>query len=541
MDIRTLAVILGIIQVAELVVFAMLASVNRAYRGIGWWLRGSALAAVGMLFMILRAFPALRLVGVLAQDTLILLAVIFFYVGIMRFLGRREPWRALTVVFTAFLATHVYFIVGRDDIHVRTIALCLALVVVSLLTAVGLWQHKMRSIRATANFLAVAFAFNGAYFAFRGVSILLGASLNDMFNPSLFNASVLLNGITVSILWTGGLILMVDQRANADMAEARQHFESIFSTSPGAAVITSLDEGTILDINHGFTEMTGLSRAELIGRSSLEVHIWKDARDRSEIVRRLREAGSVENFEAEFLARDGRCISGLMSAKIIQLHGRPHILSVTSDISERKRSEERIKTLLHEKEIILREVHHRIKNNMNSMMALLTIQAEAMKSPEPAAALLEARSRLQAMGVLYDKLYRSENVQAISVKDYIPSLVDEIVRIFPSPVPVKVETKITPFMLGVEVLSPLGIIINELVSNALKYAFKGKARGTILVTAERTPANARVTVEDDGCGIGAQAGDGFGLQLVEMLARQINGTLNREKGVGTKFVLKFDA
>jgi PAS domain-containing protein len=280
MDIRTLAVILGIIQLAELVVFSLLASVNRSYRGIGWWLLGSALAASGIVFMILRAFPALRLVSVLAQDTLIMMAMISFYVGIMRFLDRREPRGMLIVVFAVFFVAHVYFTVGRDDINARTLALCAGVIVISLLTTVGLWRHKFPSIRATANFLAVAFAFNGAYFVFRGAGILFGTSISDMFNPSLFNASVLLNGITVSILWTGGLILMVDQRANADMAEARQHFESIFSTSPGAAVITSLEEGAILDVNRGFTEMTGLSRAELLGRSSLDVHVWRDARAR---------------------------------------------------------------------------------------------------------------------------------------------------------------------------------------------------------------------------------------------------------------------
>jgi PAS domain S-box-containing protein len=535
-------VILGIIQVAELIVFSLLASVNRAYRGIGWWLLGSALAASGIIFMILRAFPALRLASVLAQDTLILLAMICFYVGIMRFLDKREPRGVLAVIFAAFFVTHACFTIVRDDINARTVALCVAIVVISLLSAFGLWQQKTRSVRAAANFLAVAFALNGAYFAFRGVSILLGTSLSDMFDPSLFNASALLTGITVSILWTGGLIIMVDQRANADTAEARQHFESIFSTSPGAAIITSVGEGIILDINHGFSEMTGLGRAEVIGRSSLDIHIWKNPDDRSAVVRQLGEKGVVDGYEAEFQGKDGKSIFGLMSARIIQLHGQPHILSVTSDISERKRSEERIKNLLREKELILREVHHRIKNNMNSMMALLTVQAEAMKSPEPAAALLEARSRLQAMGVLYDKLYRSANVQAISVQDYIPPLVDEIVRIFPTPVPVKVETRVTPFTLGVEVLSPLGIIVNELVSNALKHAFKGRPRGTITVTVEQAAQKAKVMVEDDGCGISVQAGDGFGLQLVEMLARQINGTLSRDQrdaGSGTKFILEF--
>jgi hypothetical protein len=142
MDIRTLAVILGIIQVAELIVFALLASVNRSYRGIGWWLLGSALAASGIVFMILRAFPALRLVSVLAQDTLILLAMISFYVGIMRFLDRREPRGMLIVVFAVFFVAHVYFTVGRDDINARTLALCAGVIVISLLTTVGLWRYK---------------------------------------------------------------------------------------------------------------------------------------------------------------------------------------------------------------------------------------------------------------------------------------------------------------------------------------------------------------------------------------------------------------
>lgn len=544
MDIRTLAVILGIIQVVELVVFALLASVNRAYRGIGWWLLGSALAASGIIFMILRAFPDLRLVSVLAQDTLILLAMMAFYVGIMRFLERRESRALLAGVFAVFFVLHAYFTVMDDDIHARTLALCVAVIIISLLTAAGLWRHKTPSIRTTANFLAIAFAFNGAYFTFRGMSILFGASISDMFNPSLFNASVLLNGITVSILWTGGLIIMVDQRAGSDMAEARQHFESIFSTSPGAAIITSVEEGNILDINEGFSEMTGLSRADVIGRSSLEVHIWKNPDDRVAVVRQLREKGTVDNYEAEFQGRDGRSIFGLLSARIIQLHGQPHILSVTSDISGRKRSEERIKALLQEKELLLREVHHRIKNNMSAVSGLLTLQTAAAKNTEAMTALQDANSRLQAMGMLYERLYRSENLEVIPVQDYLPPLVEEIVRIFPCSAQVRVAANVTPFLLGAEVLSPLGIIVNELVSNALKHAFLGRQQGTITIAAEREGRRARMTIEDDGCGISAPVRAGFGLQLVEMLARQINGSLKRDSrgaGAGTRFVLEFDA
>jgi PAS domain S-box-containing protein len=545
MDIRTLTSILGIIQLAEVLLFSLLASVNRSYRGIGYWLAGSAVAAVGFVFLLLRVVPGMRLAGTLAQDPLIVLALYCFYLGILRFFERPVPRSFLAAFFAAFLAVHVWFTLGADDIVARTIALCVAVAVVSLLAAAALWRRPPPAVRATAGFLAAAFLLNGAYFVYRGTALLLGASLDDMFNPTLFNASALLNGITMSILWTGGLIIMVGQRANAEIVEAKEHFESIFATSPDAALITTVDDGIIVDVNHGFGEMTGFRREDVVGRSILAVDIWRRTGDREALVRRLREAGTASNFEAEFRRRDGSFLYGQVAAKIIQLRGRPHILSVTRDITLRKRDEERIRALLQEKEVLLREVHHRVKNNMNAAMGLLTLQAQTAAGAEAGAALHEARGRLQAMAVLYDKLYRSENLRAVGVGEYLPPLVDEVVRVFPAPARIAAETRVEPFTLGVEVLSPLGIIVNELLTNALKHAFSGRDSGRILVSAARTGGSAVITVEDDGVGMpAAPSADGFGTQLTEMLAKQIGGSLRREAGAGgngTRCILEFPA
>ncbi len=545
MDIRTLTSILGIIQLAEVLIFALLAAVNRAYRGIGCWLAGSAVAALGFLFLLLRAVPSMRLAGTLAQDPLFLLAITCYYFGILRFLDRPEPRRFLAALFVVFVTVHVGFALVRNDIVARTIALCAAMVVVSLLAALALWRHRTPTVRAAANFLAASFLINGAYFFYRGAALLLGAPLSDMFNPTLFNASVLLNGITVSILWTGGLIIMVGQRANAEIAEAKEHFESIFATSPDAALITTLEDGVIMDVNRGFSEMTGHLREEVVGRAGLDFNIWKDQRDRDELVRRLRETGTLADFEAGFRRRDGSLFHGQVSAKLIRLRGRPCILSVTRDITLRKRDEERIRSLLQEKELLLREVHHRVKNNMNAAMGLLTLQAQAAASPEAGAALREAHGRLQAMAVLYDKLYRTENLRAVDVREYLPPLVDEVVRVFSSPARVAAETRAASFPLGVEILSPLGIIINELLTNALKHAFPGRSHGRIRVTADREGGRAVIAVEDDGVGMpGEPPPGGFGTQLVQMLARQIGGTLRCEAGAGgsgTRWVLEFPA
>jgi diguanylate cyclase (GGDEF)-like protein/PAS domain S-box-containing protein len=126
---------------------------------------------------------------------------------------------------------------------------------------------------------------------------------------------------------------------NGNMREAKDHFEAIFNTGPGAAVITRARDGMIVDINEGFTALSGYTREESIGKSSLVVDLWKNPADRQRIVKELGEKGFCENFEAPFQLKDGSEISGVMSARMMMLQGVPHIISVTHDITERKKVE----------------------------------------------------------------------------------------------------------------------------------------------------------------------------------------------------------
>jgi PAS domain S-box-containing protein len=220
-------------------------------------------------------------------------------------------------------------------------------------------------------------------------------------------------------------------------------------------------------------------------------------------------------------------------------------MGILYDITERKQAEAKIKALLLEKEILLKEVHHRIKNNMATMMSLLSLQSKALKNPEAKASLLKAKERMMSMAVLYDKLYRSENLQEMSLSDYLPRLIDEIVGIFPNKDIVKIEKKIDDIVLGVKVLSPLGIIVNELLTNALKHAFTGKEDGTIGVFASVKNDHVTLVVEDNGVGIPESIDmnntSGMGLELVSMLTAQIDGTIRIDRRRGARFVLEFDA
>lgn len=209
-----------------------------------------------------------------------------------------------------------------------------------------------------------------------------------------------------------------------------------------------------------------------------------------------------------------------------------------------EQSELKIKGMLSEKELLLKEVHHRIKNNMNTIKGLLFIQANSMEDSKAADALKDAQGRVQSMMILYDKLYQSPAFRELPVNDYLPSLIKEIVENFNNCGAVKVETEFDNFVLDMSIIQPLGIIINELLTNIMKYAFSGRDDGLIKVSASLNNNKVSVVIADNGIGlpeaINFKNSTGFGMKLVSLLTEQIKGTLKIERGDGTRFVIEFD-
>ncbi len=214
------------------------------------------------------------------------------------------------------------------------------------------------------------------------------------------------------------------------------------------------------------------------------------------------------------------------------------------EITEAKQAKDTIQNLLTEKETLLKEVHHRIKNNMYMITLLLAHQAETSADRAVISALTDAEGRVKSMMLLYNSLYRAPHYDRISVQDYIPSLVDDIVASLQNGVPLSVEKYVDDFVLDAKRLQPLGIIINELVTNAMKYAFDGKKGGTILVSVKLSGKSVVVSVQDDGVGIpesvDLEKRTGFGFVLVRLLTGQLEGSLRIEREHGTKITVEFE-
>lgn len=213
------------------------------------------------------------------------------------------------------------------------------------------------------------------------------------------------------------------------------------------------------------------------------------------------------------------------------------------DITEKKIAENKIKSLLAEKELVLKEVNHRIKNSMNTLYGLLMLQSQTLEDSKAVTALESSANRVKSMMMLYDNLYRSDDFQKISLRGYLPSLIDEIISNGSIGKSVKIEKKIDDFVLNAKRLQPLGIIINELLTNIMKYAFIGRDDGVINVSVSLKETDVSLIIEDNGIGIPESVdfenSTGFGLQLVWMLTRELKGTIRIERGNGTKIILEF--
>jgi len=208
------------------------------------------------------------------------------------------------------------------------------------------------------------------------------------------------------------------------------------------------------------------------------------------------------------------------------------------------RNEKLLRQQLSEKEIILREVHHRIKNNLSVIGNLLKLQADSVTSDESKNILHEAIGRVENMYYIYEKLLLGDNYKEISVKDYLEDLVKAITGHFSGNKNVELRQQIDDFNLDVKKLFLIGTIVNELITNSMKYAFNSRNSGSLQLSLLKCMNEITLTVRDDGVGFtdnnNLKKNRGFGLMLIKMLTEQLNGTLTIESDNGTSSVIKFE-
>lgn len=223
------------------------------------------------------------------------------------------------------------------------------------------------------------------------------------------------------------------------------------------------------------------------------------------------------------------------------------VLAITRDITLRKRAEEQLQASLEEKEALLKEVHHRVKNNLQLISSLLSLQSARIKDPKVAELLAESRNRVRSMALVHENLYRTGNFARIPMASHIESLCAHLTRAYGVPSQrVELALRIGDVQLDLDRAIACGLIINELVSNALKHAFPDARVGRVCVELQSVGEKQQVlVVGDNGVGfppdLDYRRSDSLGLQLVDDLTQQLHGTLAVKRDAGTTFTITFDA
>ncbi len=356
--------------------------------------------------------------------------------------------------------------------------------------------------------------------------------------------------------WRGGLVSQVvvlrdiTERKKAEelVHESEEKFRTIFENASDEIVYLDKN-GVIIDINKKSEEIFGYKRDEIIGKNFVElqslgteykaeaIHFFKDVVTSGHPVPAL--------IELELKHKNGSKIFAEVSHRLIKKNGEVEgILAILRDVTERKLTEEKLKASLKEKEILLQEIHHRVKNNLQVISSLLSLQSAHVRDTEYTEMLKESQNRIRSMALIHENLYQSEDLTNVDFEKYIETLIHALVRSYRvSTDRITVTTKVENVFLGVDAAIHCGLIINELVSNSLKHAFPGR-KGEITVRLRPVDGAVELTVSDNGVGIPEDIDfkntESLGLRLVKILAEhQLDGKIRLDRSGGTAFHITF--
>ena len=327
-----------------------------------------------------------------------------------------------------------------------------------------------------------------------------------------------------------------------------ERFRQVVESAPNAMVMVN-SKGAIEMVNAQTERVFGYARTELLGQP-IEMLVP----DRF----RTQHPGLRSSFFTKPLSRPmgaGRDLYGLkkdgsefpieIGLNPIETDEGTMVLSSIVDISDRKHKEERIQGALKEKDVLLGEIHHRVKNNLQIVHSLLGLQSTSISDDVVVGMLRESQNRIRSMALIHQTLYESKDFARVDFSDFLESLVPTLISSYGmGSERIALDLRSLEVLLPINTAIPCGLIVNEIIANSLKHAFPDDRRGKITIDlAHREPGSVRLSVSDDGIGIpdskNLEDPTTLGMQLVTMLVDQLGGTLTIHRSNPTTFEIRF--
>ena len=348
-----------------------------------------------------------------------------------------------------------------------------------------------------------------------------------------------------------GIARDITERKHAEQAllESEKKFRELAESLPETIWETDM-EGKLTFVNRNAYVLFGYTQKDFKkGVYALQMIVPEERENGSRNMRRVLEGEKTTSEEYTALRQDGTTFPVIVYSDRVVRNGKSvGLRGVIVDITERKRAEEKIKASLNEKEVLLKEIHHRVKNNLAVISSLLSLQSRHIKDKEAAEMFKASQSRVKSLALIHERLYKSEDLARVDFAEYVRTTTNDLYRLYGAdPNRIGVEVDVKNVSLPVNLAVPCGLIINELVSNALKHAFppSWKEKGSIRISLHPVEGDQiELVVQDNGVGLAEDVDlkktESLGLKLVSILAEdQLKGNVEIERNEGVLFRITF--
>ncbi|MCU7496335.1 MAG: PAS domain S-box protein [Ignavibacteria bacterium] len=341
---------------------------------------------------------------------------------------------------------------------------------------------------------------------------------------------------------------MIDklEKQRSELMDSEVKYRSIFDEASDGIVL--IKDGRLLEANKKAARLLGIKKLKSPGVEISEFLHSDRMIPGTNVYEHFEKAlnNEPQHFESQFIGPEGEKTYADVNLHKLELQGEIILLSIIRDITSRKTSEDRIRTSLREKEILLKEIHHRVKNNLQVISSLLNLQSGFIKDEMALDMFRNSQNRVKSMALIHEKLYQSGDLSSIRFGEYVRSLVNNLFKSYHTnynAISLKIDVP-EDVSLGVDSAIPCGLILNELVTNALKYAFKDRSSGEIGILFSSDGENNKLTVYNNGTEFPLDEVDlinpkTLGLQLVSILASQLKGSFQLKTDVITEFIIIF--